>query len=821
MTEQEIIEKVQICFSNVDTDTDLSEIYQSDHPKGSIVRRLMNAYSLYKRNNELVKDFECSLRNYLLSFGTDIIIPGYLPETDNPFGLFSDHQSGRIFVNYNLPEYTNKEFVRTVFGMEEIKSFDKESFCPIHPFIYQLTNRRFAAFKSIEQQLAVMGALRVPEGYTALISMSTGGGKSLIAYSTAYQKTKGMTLIIVPTISLMLDQYRNARRIICPQNDSEIMYYHSGRDMNAITEAIKERKVRMLFISPETIIKNKNIYQCLMEANAEGYLNDLIIDEAHIIIEWGSSFRMDYQCLDAFRKELIRNNTSLRTFLLSATFSKQTTEDLKLFYSDNNRWIEIRLDALRKEPRFDVIKCRSYTEKHQRIKELVCKLPHPMIIYVNTPDDAEKLRNELIEYGFKNTRRFTGKTGSSERERIIKEWTDEQFDLMIATCAFGVGVDKKDVRTVLHTYVPSGPDQYYQECGRGGRDGLPCLSVMLYTEDDINSAKSLMQKVLTVEKLSGRWYSMINSSKANIRIGRVTLDTSVTPSYREKDTFYYEVKNADVNWNVNVILLLRRAGVISIDHVDFHEGKYIFTVSITDGETNGISNQSIMFNDGTALPLFTYVREEEFRRISRSISELTKMFKRTNKECWSSMFNEVYTLTDEYCAGCNYHNKPILGDKASFPLKKPIPFPVRHINERVSRMMNHMEEMLIINENEDRLLIRFLAASGVDMIVLPDDVMFDIDDIETDNTGMMMIGFHEFFELCRHDNRFFLSGSIAFFIGKNDQLAARLLRIKEGKQYSSIYIVSDNLYISGKNKNISELINGPCVRDYMITKEMG
>ena len=67
-----------------------------------------------------------------------------------------------------------------------------------------------------------------------------------------------MTLIIVPTISLMLDQYRNARRIICPQNDSEIMYYHSGRDMNAITEAIKERKVRMLFISPETIIKNKN-----------------------------------------------------------------------------------------------------------------------------------------------------------------------------------------------------------------------------------------------------------------------------------------------------------------------------------------------------------------------------------------------------------------------------------------------------------------------------------------------------------------------------------------------------------------------------------
>ena len=818
MTEHKIIENVQMWFENGGIGSPLNEIFNSAHPKGSIVRRLINIYLLYKRKKETIKDFECSLRNYLLSFGTDIIIPDYMPETDNQFGLFSDHQSGRIFVNYNLPEYTNKEFVRNVFNMEEVKSYKKEPFCPMHPFIYQLTNRRFAAFKSIEQQLAVMGALRVPEGYTALISMSTGGGKSLITYSTAYQRTKGMTLIIVPTISLMLDQYRNAQQIICPENDCEIMYYHGGRDINAITEAITERKVRMLFISPETIIKNKKIYNCLIEANAKGYLNDLIIDEAHIIIEWGSSFRMDYQCLDAFRKELLKNNSSLRTFLLSATFSKQTTEDLKLFYSDRDHWIEIRLDALRKEPRFDVIKCRSYNEKHQRIKELVCNLPHPMIIYVNTPDDAEKLQNELSEYGFKNTRKFTGKTGSSERDRIIKEWIDEQFDLMIATCAFGVGVDKKDVRTVLHTYVPSGPDQYYQECGRGGRDGFPCLSVMLYTEDDINSAKSLMQKVLTVEKLCGRWYSMINSSKANIRIGRVTLDTSVMPSYREKDTFYYEVKNADVNWNVNVILLLRRAGIINIDHVDFNNGKYIFTVSITDGETNGISNQSIMFNDGSALPLFTYVREEEFKRISRSITDLTKMFKRTNIECWSSMFNEVYTLADEYCAGCNYHNKPMLGDKASFPLKKPISLPFSYVNERVNMLMNNMKEMLIINENEERVLIKSLAASGVDMIVLPDDMMFDIDEIETENTGMMVIGFNEFFELCRHDNRFYLSGSIAFFIGKNNQLAAKLLRIREGKHYNGIYIVSDDLYISGKNKNISELINGPCVSDYIITR---
>lgn len=80
-----------------------------------------------------------------------------------------------------------------------------------------------------------------------------------------------------------------------------------------------------------------------------------------------------------------------------------------MFYGDDDRWIEIRLDALRKEPRFDIIKCNSYTEKHDRIKELVCKLPRPMIIYVNSPDDAEKVQHELAKVGFDNTRIFTGK----------------------------------------------------------------------------------------------------------------------------------------------------------------------------------------------------------------------------------------------------------------------------------------------------------------------------------------------------------------------------------------------------------------------------
>lgn len=821
MTDREIIEAVQTWFNNKCVSSISPEQYDTDNPKISIVRRMINSWKIFCDDKCAGMDFECALRNYLLSFGTDIIIPGYVPENNNKFGLLSEQDSGRVFINYDFPDYINKEFADSVFRMEKGEHNIRNEFSPVHPYIYHLTNKRFSSFKSIEQQLAVMGALRVPDGYTALIAMATGGGKSLISFSVAYQKQEGLTLIIVPTISLMLDQYRNAMSIIAPENKKEIMYYHTGCDVAEVSRAISDREVRMLFISPESVIKNKVLYNSLIKANNEGYLNNLIIDEAHIIIDWGSSFRTDFQCLDSFRNELIHNNQLIRTFLLSATFSKKTTEDLKLFYSENNRWIEIRLDELRKEPRFDIIKCRSYTEKHRRIRELVCKLPHPMIVYVNTPDDAEKLQKELSEYGFVNTRIFTGKTVSSKRESIIEEWTDDKFDLMIATCAFGIGVDKKDVRTVLHTYIPSSPDQYYQECGRGGRDGFPSLSVMLYTEDDINASKSLIQKVLTVEKLCGRWFSMINSNKANIRLGRITLDTSVKPDYRESASFYTGINNADVTWNVYVILLLRRARLINIEHVDYDNGNYIFTVSISDGETDGISNQAIMYNDQISLSLFSKVRDEEFRRISKGINEMIMMLKRIGKECWSSMFNESYILTEEYCAGCNYHNKPVIGNTSSFKLKKTVPFPVSNASEKVNRLMGNMKEMLIINENDNKLLINQLASAGADMIVLPENTELNVEDLSSCSIGMMIIGFKEFFELCRRNNSFYLSGSIVFEVGKNESLAEKLLSVRAGKNYKGIYIVNNNFYVSGNKKNISELINGPCIRDYLIEKELG
>lgn len=816
MTDHDIIHKVQDFFDNPDMRVNSTDLLNGDNVNTAVADRMINAYQRFMSNQTFEKqiEFECSLRNFLLFLKTSVTIKGYNLLTPNRFGLKVNYSNDSIYANFELPNYVNETFVRTTFDNQQVqKVADDTAIKAVNPYIYKLTKQKFRTFKSIEQQLAVMGALRVPAGYTAMVAMSTGGGKSLITQTVSYQYDNSLTIIIVPTISLMLDQQRNASSIIKPDNKEEIMYYHSGCNVDELISALDENLVRMLFISPEALIKNIRIQDSILKANSKGYLKNLVIDEAHIIIEWGASFRVDFQCLDSFKRLLVKDNPSLRTYLLSATFSKKVVDNLKMFYGDDERWIEIRLDALRKEPRFDIIKCNSYTEKHDRIKELVCKLPRPMIIYVNSPDDAEKIQHELAKVGFDNTRIFTGKTKSIDRERIINEWISDKFDLMIATCAFGVGVDKKDVRTVIHSYIPSSADQYYQECGRGGRDGLPCLSVMLYTDDDIKATMSMTQKVLTVEKLCGRWFSMLNNRKTNIRLDSIVIDTSVKPNYSDTDSFYVDVNNADITWNVYVILLLRRARMIEITDVKYSDDRYIFNIKLID--------KRIRFDCEQTIEIFNGIRDDESKSIYMEIKELTSKLRRVGKSCWSSMFNDIYLLTEEYCAGCNNHND-IRSERGNhFPLKKPIFYPVSIPEGKLCNVMTGTKEMLIICEEDSYEIIQNLLI-GADIIIIPDEseLAFRLLNSKIIKPTQYCMGYSEFFDLSRMNSYYYLSGNIVFYIGDDQELAERVLNISHNREYNRVYVVNSDFYIARRNKNISELVNGACKYDYIIKREL-
>lgn len=813
----DIIQYVQNLLNNYPYDKlDLEEnIHNYDglyRYKLETTLRLIKSWEKYQTNSINKLDFECSLRNFLLVFKTNLILENYILEDNNPFGLIYDNKSNKVFAKFDIPSYLNEKFIKDVFMNDYLNQEQNNKYLlTTNPYIYNLTG--FKTYKSIEQKMIVLGALNTPNGYTTLVSMSTGSGKSLITQTVAYQNNTGVTIVIVPTISLMLDQERNAKKNIKIYSDGEIMHYSSGDDINMIVNGLNDHKTRLLFLSPESIIENKIIQNAIIKSNEQHYLKNLIIDEAHIIIEWGASFRVDFQCLDVFRKILIKNNPTLRTFLLSATYSKYTVEQLKKIYSNGDNWIELRCDELRKEPRFCVIKSKSYSDKNNKTLELISKLPRPIIVYVNSPSDAINLKQKLEDFGFNNINTFTGETSSSERETLINKWSQNEFDIMVCTCAFGVGVDKRDVRTVLHLYLPENADKYYQELGRGGRDNLPCLSVLLYNDDDIKFSS----KVLTIEKLSGRWFSMLNSNKSIVKTNEIILDTSIKPiyNYEEGDDFK-QVSKTDINWNVYVILLLRRNNLITINNLSYDNGVYIFNISINTGF------ECIRTDCKETIELLEKIRDIESTQLYNDFRMIKNSLNKVNTQCWTEMFNQVYTLTDEFCAGCNYHKIGVKyhNSNKKLLLKKCVNTPLKQISPKIKSFMNNSNNMLIIGDYT--IILDMLIKNNIDNIILSKEQTNIIDNImKSDSKSIANImDYNEFFQLKNSYCNYYLSGTMCIIYPNDNNTINRLLITTESLTNIAniIHIVPQNIFVNERNKYISEIIEGPCINSYIAEK---
>ena len=302
----------------------------------------------------------------------------------------------------------------------------------------------------------------------SLVLMSTGGGKSL-CYQIPAIKFEGLTIVISPLISLMKDQVDNLKT-----NGINAEYINSALSLDEIEDIkkrIQRKEVKILYVAPERLaIEDFNIFLTMLQISL------IAIDEAHCISEWGHDFRKDYRNLK-FLKKLFPN---IPIIALTATATLRVRKDIlkqlslrnpKVFISSFNRK-NLNLIVMKKEDVFN--KILSLIKEHKN---------EPIIIYCFSRKDTERIAQQLNENGFKSIPYHAG-LSNEIRKQNQELFIKDKVNIIVATIAFGMGIDKPDVRLIIHHTFSKSIEGYYQEIGRAGRDGLPSDCVLFYSKED-------------------------------------------------------------------------------------------------------------------------------------------------------------------------------------------------------------------------------------------------------------------------------------------------------------------------------------------------
>lgn len=312
-------------------------------------------------------------------------------------------------------------------------------------------------------------------GENALAVLPTGHGKSL-CYQAAALLLGGTSVIISPLIALMRDQCMAlaARGIPAARFDSSL----EETEREQTLESIRRGELRLLYLAPESL-ENAALLAALHEAPLQLF----VVDEAHCVSEWGHSFRPDYLRLPRWKKRFPFRST----LALTATATMRVREDLQLAF-DIPPHNTVALPPYRENI------SRQACTAEDRLRTLTAFLSKetalPAIVYCRTRKETEQLAAALAEKLGIPTACYHAGQPAELRAKLQDDFLHNRTRLLVATIAFGMGIDKPDIRSVVHYSLPSSPEAYLQESGRAGRDGLPCTSLVLLHAGDIRDARN-------------------------------------------------------------------------------------------------------------------------------------------------------------------------------------------------------------------------------------------------------------------------------------------------------------------------------------------
>ena len=338
----------------------------------------------------------------------------------------------------------------------------------------------FTAFKGTQEK-AIESLLA---GHDTFVIMPTGGGKSL-CYQLPAMISSGIAIIVSPLIALMKNQVDLVRGY--SSNDEVAHFLNSTLNKKEIKEVhddLQSGKTKMLYVAPETLTKQENL-----EFFSDLKISFFAVDEAHCISEWGHDFRPEYRRL---REMMIQINPDAPVIALTATATPKVQSDIvkNLALNDPNIFIS---SFNRPNLQYEILPKIKKSQTDESIVRFIKGMGLKSgIIYTLNRKTTEELADILMANGIKAVAYHAGLDSKLRAERQDL-FLNEDVQVIVATIAFGMGIDKPDIRFVIHYNIPKSIENYYQETGRAGRDGLEGKCVLYYSHKDVSKLEHLMR----------------------------------------------------------------------------------------------------------------------------------------------------------------------------------------------------------------------------------------------------------------------------------------------------------------------------------------